>query len=370
MKERKDVLTLKKQALAEYFSSLFGGDVEILFVSELGKEREEPQELKAYGYGIPILVEFRVGGQERKVVLETIRPGGFGHDYMSDRAATLLWEHSTFNRLPQHVRAIDVGAFTDEDLPQSVGGAKEFFLLVEYATGREYRHDLEELSKGRELNSLDEERCRALARYLASIHSQKIKASELYVRRIRELIGHSECVMGLVDSYASDLRFLRPGELKEIEQKCNEWRWRIKKRGERLCQIHGDFHPWNILFRGEVDFSLLDRSRGEYGEAADDVSALAINYLFFSLQKSGRLAGAFEKLWNLFFEVYLEETGDRAVFEVIQPFFAWRGLVIASPIWYPQLSDEVRRAIFNFIHGVLEAEVFDPYRANGPLLQD
>jgi len=364
LKERKDVLTLKKQALAGYFSSLFGGDVEILFVSELGKEREEPQELKAYGYGIPILVEFRVGGQERKVVLETIRPGGFGHDYMSDRAATLLWEYSTFNRLPQHVRAIDVGAFTDEDLPQSVGGAKEFFLLVEYATGREYRHDLEELSKGRELNSLDEERCRALARYLASIHSQKIKAPELYVRRIRELIGHSECVMGLVDSYTSYSQLFDPGELREVERNCNEWRWRIKERAERLCQVHGDFHPWNILFRGEVDFSLLDRSRGEYGEAADDISALSINYLFFSLQAKGNLSGAFERLWSLFFEVYLGETGDQEIFEVIQPFFAWRGLVIASPIWYPHLSESVRRRIFNFIHGVLKEEVFDPHRVN------
>jgi tRNA A-37 threonylcarbamoyl transferase component Bud32 len=364
------VLKLRRRALAAYLSSLFGDKVEILFVSELGKEREELKELKAFGYGIPLLVEFKVRGEERKVVLETIRPGGFGHDYMSDRAATLLWEYNNFNRLPRHVKAVDIGAFADADLLQSIGRAREFFLLVDYAAGREYRYDLEELRNGRELLPLDEERCRTLARYLASIHRRKKDAPELYVRRIRELVGHSECVMGLVDSYASDLRFLRPGELKEIEQECNEWRWRIKKRGERLCQIHGDFHPWNILFRGEVDFSLLDRSRGEYGEAADDVSALAINYLFFSLQKSGRLAGAYEKLWNLFFEVYLEETGDRAVFEVIQPFFAWRGLVIASPIWYPQLSDEVRRAIFNFIHGVLEAEVFDPYRANGPLLQD
>lgn len=361
------MLTLRKQALTQYLSSLFGGEVEVLFVSELGKEREEPKELKAFGYGIPVLVEFKVKEKERKVVLETIRPGGFGHDHMSDRAATLLWEYDNFNRLPQHVKAIDVGAFADTDLLQSVGKAREFFLLVDYATGREYRYDLEELRNGRKLSLLDEERCRSLAHYLALIHRKKKDAPELYVRRIRELIGHSECIMGLVDSYASDLPFLRKGELREIEQKCSDWRWRVKRKGERLCQIHGDFHPWNILFREETDFSLLDRSRGEYGEAADDVSALAINYLFFSLQEGGRLSGVFERLWNLFFEVYLEETGDRELLEVIQPFFAWRGLVIANPIWYPQLPDDARRLIFNFIHGVLGEETFDPTRVNAHL---
>ena len=35
--------------------------------------------------------------------------------------------------------------------------------------------------------------------------------------------------------------------------------------------MHGDFHPWNLLFREGVEFSVLDRSRGEWGEPADDV---------------------------------------------------------------------------------------------------
>jgi aminoglycoside phosphotransferase (APT) family kinase protein len=39
--------------------------------------------------------------------------------------------------------------------------------------------------------------------------------------------------------------------------------------------VHGDFHPWNILFRAAVDFSVLDRSHGEYGDPASAASAPA-----------------------------------------------------------------------------------------------
>jgi aminoglycoside phosphotransferase (APT) family kinase protein len=44
--------------------------------------------------------------------------------------------------------------------------------------------------------------------------------------------------------------------------------------------VHGDFHPWNILFQNDCDFAVLDRSRGEWGDPADDVAPLTINYLF------------------------------------------------------------------------------------------
>ena len=44
---------------------------------------------------------------------------------------------------------------------------------------------------------------------------------------------------------------------------------------------------------------------------------------------------------------------------MIQPFFAFRGLVGASPVWYPNISLETRRKLFNFIRNVLQEEVFD-----------
>ena len=185
----------------------------------------------------------------------------------------------------------------------------------------------------------------------------------LYVRRIRELVGDGECIMGITDSYPAHP--LAPAALLEkIEHLCVNWRWRLKGRVHRLRQVHGDFHPWNILFRSGVDFSVLDRSRGEYGDPADDVTSLTLNYLFFSLQRSAKLEGAFETLFLRFWQRYLENSGDREMLTVAAPFFAFRGLVMASPLWYPALADVVRERMLAFVVRVLESDRFDPQQAN------
>jgi hypothetical protein len=114
----------------------------------------------------------------------------------------------------------------------------------------------------------------ALCNYLVEIHQVRGPDPGLYIRRIRELVGHGECIMGLSDSYPSDLAFPTPQMLEEIERLCVRWRWKLKGFTHRLRQIHGDFHPWNILFQAGTDFRVLDRSRGEYGDPADDVASL------------------------------------------------------------------------------------------------
>ena len=53
---------------------------------------------------------------------------------------------------------------------------------------------------------------------------------------------------------------------------------------------------------------------------------------------------------------YLLKTGDDELLKIIQPFYAWRGLVVASPIWYPNLTYDVRRKVFNFISNILDSD--------------
>jgi aminoglycoside phosphotransferase (APT) family kinase protein len=214
------------------------------------------------------------------------------------------------------------------------------------------------------LTDIDLTRADALCDYLAEIHHAQEDNPELYVRRIRELIGHSECIMGLVDSYPASRGIIERRRLMAIEQMCVDWRWRLKDRVHRLRQVHGDFHPWNILFREGADFVLLDRSRGEWGEPADDVTCLTMNYLFFSLQRSGRLDGNLESLFRRFWNRYLAKSGDQEMLQVVAPFFAFRGLVMAHPVWYPHLPRDVRQKLFNFIEAVLKEDVFDPCKVN------
>ena len=356
-----------EEQIRAYLARKFGVPIKLLTVKELGAgstaaSGEAQRDVKGFGYGRPYFVTFeRPGGAVEEVVLSTMKGDGFGHEHFADRAGILLWQHRAFNTLPRHVRSLDVGYVTKDGRMQSAGDAEEFFILCEKVEGTEYVHDLNRLRDGGELRALDRARVAALAAYLAEIHAVKSSESGRYVRRIRELVGHSECIFGLTDSYPPDNGFISPDELQAIEKQCIEWRWRLKERTDRLCQVHGDFHPWNVMFREGTDFTALDRSRGEWGEAADDISAMAINYLFFGLLKTaGReLDTGFKSLFDLFFETYLEKTGDDEVLEVIQPFFAFRGLVVASPVWYPHISLETRRKLFNFIRNVLDAEEFD-----------
>ena len=307
----------------------------------------------------PPRVDYELDGAPRRAVIESVRPGPFGHEHMADRAQAMLWAHHAFGALPRHAASLDVGAVRSSGELVPLGNAEELFMLVAFVEGHEYADDLLEIRGSGQASSLHLERADALCDYLVEIHKLKGPDPGLYVRRIRELVGHGECVFGVNDSYPEKFEILR-----SIEIQCVEWRWRLAARTHRLRQVHGDFHPWNILFRQGTDFSVLDRSRGEWGDAADDVTCLALNYLFFSLQRSGRLEGGFEKLWRRFWERYLERSGDAELLEVAAPFLAFRGLVMANPLWYPALAAEVRQKLFRFIENVLAEPRFDPARAN------
>jgi len=358
-------MQLRVKSVENYLKGLYGS-AKVTKVGELGTMPEEVKEgVKGFGYGKPYLIEFEANGKAHSVVLSSMRiQKGFGHDHFSDRAQILIWQNSVFNRLPKHVKSLDVGYFSHEGELFSSGKAEEYFILMEKIEGKEYFLDLEKIKTDGKLTSLDKDRTRAMSSYLADIHTIKHDDPELYIRKIRDIVGHGECIMGLTDSYPSDLDFIKWSDLCEIEKKCIDWRYKIKSKTSRLCMTHGDFHPWNIMFREGADFTVLDRSRGEWGEAADDVASITMNYLFYSLQKYGELKGPFKEMYELFFENYLKRTGDKELLQVIQPFYVFRSVVVASPIWYPNLDPSVRTKIFNFINNILDSDEFDYKNVN------
>jgi len=182
----------------------------------------EVADLKGFGYGVPYVIEFTINRQPKVCVLETMRPEGFGHDHFSDRAGVLLWQHSSFNKLPNHVHSVDVGSFlSDCQSMKSLGDCTEFFLLTEFIEGALYHSDLDRIAHMCSLADLDEERCIALAEYLAGIHSVKKDASQLYIRRIRDLVGHGEGIFGLTDSYPGNLGYV--DEKFFLELRKNAW---------------------------------------------------------------------------------------------------------------------------------------------------
>jgi hypothetical protein len=352
--------TIDRKQLERYLAGRYGAPVRVLEITPLGEAKPGPGALKGYGYGTPLRIDLSVNGRNGSVVLSTVNPGGFGHQRMSDRAALLLWQYRGFNSLPRHVRALDVGGFTPEG-PTSLAPVEELFLVTEFVEGTVYAEDLNRIKREGRSGALDLERSGALARYLAEIHADKQDDPGMYKRRTRELVGHNECLMGLTDSYPEDHPDVSPEMLIDIEKRCIDWRWRLKRFTRRLSRVHGDFHPFNLLFRDGTDFSVLDRSRGSYGEPADDLAALSVNYLFWGLLHEKGFTPPFRTLWDHFFRTYMEASGDEEILSVLPPHLTWRLLVLASPVWYPDYEPAIRRALLRLARSVLEDDMFDPY---------
>jgi aminoglycoside phosphotransferase (APT) family kinase protein len=346
-------------SLEAYLSRLERRPVMIRTMRELGGSASGAVALKALGLGRPLVVEYDSGGQTHRLVLRDVPRNGFGREMHSDRVAAVWLDYETFGRLPRHAQARDLVVVRGAGKLESIGDARDMLLVTEYLEGEVYADDLLRIRDQGVCTALDERRICVLARYLAAIHSRKHDDPLLWRRRLRDLVGSGEGMMGLCDSYPADGVVVGGEELLAIENTANAWRWRLKPRYHRLSQVHGDFHPFNVLFGEGEEFRVLDRSRGEFGEPGDDVSSMALNFVFFSLQRYGELAGPFRTLYELFWSTYLEESGDHEVLEVVQPWLAWRSLVLASPHWYPSIEPEVRRELLNFASAVMRDERFD-----------
>lgn len=334
--------------IENYLKELFGPATKLKDMERLGEGV----------HGAAYLLKFSTPHKEQRLIMKTLFPSRFGHDHYSDRAQVLLLANANYNDMPKHIKAVDVvGASPDRLI--SVKDVGEFYIFMEEAKGVPYFRDLDAILKRGYLNELDVERAKMLAYFLADIHALKYSGQDtkiLYRRRIRDLIGHGECIMGIIDAYGS-VDFATDKELLEYAAKCLPWWGKIRDKSERLCSVHGDYHPGNIRLQAD-DFVLLDRSRGSWGEPADDVSCMSINYLHYAIKDCGAFDGPFEELFRLFLDHYFEKTYDDGFLEVTQPFFAFRALVIANPRFYPEDSLTTKRKLLNFGHSVLEEHRF------------
>ncbi|HEY6559027.1 MAG TPA: phosphotransferase [Polyangiaceae bacterium] len=321
---------------------------------------------KSVGYGEPLKIRVRTRGEERIFVLHTAGANPFGHDRRADRASAMLLAYDTFSSIPGHVPAIDVGAITrDGKALISLADTSEFYLLTRWAEGHVYADELRALSERGAPSERDREHCRSLARYLAALHREPLEGAVAYQRAARDLVGSGEGIFGIIDGYPDGVPEASSARLQRIEARCVAWRWRLRARASRLRRTHGDFHPFNIVFDDSGVLTLLDTSRGSLGDPADDVACIAINYVFFALDRPGAWASAFQPLWYEFWQSYEAEANDPELRACVAPFLAWRGLVLANPVWYAQVSPDARDRLLSFVERTLDAEQFEPELAEG-----
>ncbi|MCA9675702.1 MAG: phosphotransferase [Myxococcales bacterium] len=310
---------------------------------------------KGAGYGVPVRVSLRdASGMARALVFHTARADDFGHDRRSDRAQEMLLAFDTFGRVPRHVPALDVGVIGADGALRSIADAGELYLLTGWAEGELYAADLRRIVRD---GATDRDRARVdvLAGYLAGLHAERGGRPAVYRRAVRDLVGAGEGIFGMIDGYPDDVPAAPPARLRAIEERCLAWRWQLRGREHRLTRTHGDFHPFNLVFDDHDQLALLDASRGCAGDPADDLTALAVNYVFFALDAPGAWRRGLGDLWHRLWTGWLDATGDREVLEVAAPWLAWRALVVANPRWYPGLSAGGRDGLLRWIERVLDA---------------
>lgn len=309
---------------------------------------------KGTGYGVAMRIRVRdAGGRVHRLVFHTARADDYGHDRRADRVAEMLLAFDTYRRVPRHVEALDVGLLGDDGQARSLVGTGEPYLVTVWAEGDVYADDLRRIATSG-ASDRDRRRLDTLIDTLVELHRERGGRPAAYTRAVRDLVGAGEGLFGMVDGYPDDVPAAPPSRLRALEAQCLAWRWKLRGRERRLCRIHGDFHPFNLLFAGDHELALLDASRGACGEAADDLTALAINFVFFALDHPGAWDAGLGASWHRFWQRYLAATGDDEVLAVAPPWLAWRALVVANPRWYPGLSADGRDRLLGWVERTLE----------------
>ena len=347
---------IKEDKIKEYLSKKFNGKVTDVKIEKLGSG------VVGTGYA----VNFKLNDKQEKKILKTLFTENLNLDHSSDRAKSLLLAHDNYNSMENHVKSVDVVGIKEDGSLISVGESKEFFILMDEAKGQDFFKDLESLNTKDSLDEKTRNKVINLTNFLIKLHKKKHNSESLYKRKIRDTIG-SECLMGVLDIYPKETNWTTDKEISEMVKLCVDFWTKTKHMNHRLCEIHGDFHPGNIWFREDNSFTILDRARGTYGDAADDISAFLINPIFYSLAKRGNFSGAYKELFDLFWNGYFKETKDREMRKVIAPYFAFRVAVVCTPMFYndeffgsKEKAKFTRRILYNFALNILKESEFNP----------
>jgi len=313
--------------------------------------------------GTGYAVDFTADGRPQRKIMKTLFTSNLGMDHFSDRAGSLLLAHSHYHKIPSHILSVDVGGISETGKIISIGEAKEFFMLMDEASGKDLLNDFARIAGENKLQPDDKKKILELSDFLVELHQQKATENQdsLYKRTLRSVVGGNTSIMSILDMYPRHLDWISETEIQQLITEAVAFWKNHRFSNTRLCHVHGDFHPGNIWYQENGNFTLLDRSGQTYGEAADDLTAFSINFVFYSVKERGSLQGAAKEGFELFWNNYLDKTGDAEILNIAPLFFALRSMVVVNPAFYPdnffeskEKADKARRIMFNFAMNLLK----------------
>jgi hypothetical protein len=264
----------------------------------------------------------------------------------------MLLGFDRFGSIPGHGAALDVGAITrDGRALMSLANAGEFYLLTSYAPGHLYADELRRIAQSATL----EERDVATPSCSRGSWSRCTPSDDPKHARARFVIWSAAERACSNHRVCADVPAAPPERLRRIEALAVDWRWRLAPQVARLRARTATI----ILQRGVRRRSLrCSTPAAAAGDPADDVTCMAINYVFSrsSTRARGRTLGL---LWRRFGRCTWTSR-DSAPARRVRAFLAWRGLVVANPVWYPAVRARGRDRMLGLIERTLAAERFDP----------
>lgn len=346
-------LGITKTQIKQFLEKNYGQKVQVIKITKLGTG------FMAAGYR----VDFKIKDGPKKVVIRIISPIDFSNDYAADRMASFWIQHHSAKLLSSHVKSLGILGINKKS--KEVGRVDhydEFIQVLDWAEGEEYFADLERILKDNKANDADFKKVALLSDYLVKTHKKKFKGSKdqalsLYKRHTRDYIG-SRFMIDVLDTYPSEISFTSWGKLHKLVFDVYKYRESLKNDFTRLSKIHGDYHPGNIRFKNNKQFIVLDASRAIWGEPADDVSCLGINYLWYALKQTGKFKGIFMELFDKFWNNYLIKTGDLEINTILPLFIAIRSVVLKHPLYF-SVDDKIRKKLLAFSYHTLKTGNFE-----------
>ncbi len=320
--------------------------------------------------GTGYLIEFTSEKTKQRLILKSLFTENLGMDHYSDRAASLIKSHDNYNKMPNHVKSYDVISQNKDKSLLSLDGAKEFYILMDEAKGDDLFKDFKKIKETKKLDYKIKNKIVIISNFLAELHKNKNKSVSLYRRKIRDTLGSGESLIGILDMHPdSSFKIFEKKWLAIVKKSIDFWN-KSRRLHDRLCEIHGDYHPGNLWFENEK-FTVLDRARGRFGEPADDIAAFIINPIMYSLITENGFKGDFKDIFDLFWNNYFKRTGDKEMRKIIAPYIAFRIAVVTNPIVYnddffggSKKSNFIRLKLINFALNILKDSEFNPNKIN------
>lgn len=342
--------------IESYLRDVFGPEAKLISINALGQEEHDT------GISNLLRLEVQVGSATQQLILRRPAPTVYGTEQLADRAQAVLQAYEAYRHLPRHPRSLDVAVLRKDGTLSSIPGDTEFVLLQEYAPGTPYVLSLLQSLRSEELDELAERRAAALAEYLLSLHRETRDDSRVYRRSLRDLIAGGTGAMGVIGGYAQELRDAFHAELNDILRDFISLAWHLDRYPCRLCRIHGDFHPLNVLFGEATELSVIDSAGIGWGDAALDVGNLLMNY-YTLYNQPGRLSSpSGRRLAERFLQTYVAGCSDVAgLYRVLPLPMARVALIMATTDFFPHRPMDERRRLIQLAGSILSAGVFSPH---------